>query len=95
MNTQVIHLLSESDGRCLGSDAAYSPQFQVTTDLTRLIVSPTKMARDNMFGNSNIVVESARPTHALHLEKILKINNLVTLETFIFDNKISRYQKPG
>ena len=39
------------------------------------------------------MVESAPLTNTFYLEKIL--DNLVELETFIFDNKISSYQMPG
>lgn len=56
----------------------------------------TKIAWDNVLDNSNVVVESALPPlNTLYLEKILKINNLVELETLILDNKVSSYQKPG
>lgn len=60
-----------------------------------LIVSTTKIAKDNMLDGSSVVVESAPPPHTLHLEKVLYMNNLMALEAFIFDNRISRYQKPG
>ena len=79
----------------LSSDAAYGPCLWITTDLVHLMASATKIAWDNMLDNSNVVTEVTPPTHTFHLEKILKINNLVAVETFIFGNKISRYQKPG
>lgn len=54
-----------------------------------------KKVGDNLLDNSNVMAESAPLTNTFYLEKILKLNNLVELETFIFDNKISSYQKPG